>query len=65
MLGQYGAGWAGGEIPIEYILRFINRQMAAVKEEDWKTLVTVGSWSEHPQSNAYADTCTAYNFHIF
>jgi mannan endo-1,4-beta-mannosidase len=57
-MGQYGAGWTGSFVPMERFLWFINKQAAAIKREDPKALVTIGSWSEHPQSDAFADTCT-------
>ncbi|KAI8502784.1 hypothetical protein Bbelb_194860 [Branchiostoma belcheri] len=66
-----GAGWAhwdtSGPVPIptwtdvprQRVLRFINRQAAAIKEKDPNHLVTVGSWSEHGQGvrNLYSDQC--------
>jgi len=56
LMGQYGAGWTNSFIPMERFLWFINKLSAAVKREDSKALVTLGSWSEHPQSDAFADT---------
>jgi len=59
-MGQYGAGWTGNNVPIRDFLRFINRHSAIIKREDPKALVTLGSWSEHPQSDAFEDT---YNYY--
>lgn len=59
-MGQYGAGWTGAAIPMQRMLRFINRQAGAIKRTDKKALVTLGSWSEHPQSDAFQDTFDYY-----
>lgn len=59
-LGQYGAGWTNTYIPMERMLRFINKQAGAIKRFDNKALVTIGSWSEHPQSDAFGDTFDFY-----
>lgn len=59
-MGQYGAGWTNTFIPMERMLRFINKQAAAIKRNDPKALVTIGSWSEHPQSDAFEDTFDFY-----
>jgi len=62
-LAGSGAGWAGSAIPMERFLRFINWQSSAIHSEDPKALVTVGSWSELPQTdsfgyrNYYKDNC--------
>jgi len=60
MLGQYGGGWTGENVPMQAMLRFINLQASAIRQEDPKALVTVGSWSEHPQSDAFPDTYNHY-----
>ncbi|KAI8491719.1 hypothetical protein Bbelb_305240 [Branchiostoma belcheri] len=66
-----GAGWAHWDtsqttpvptwtdVPRQRVLRFINRQAAAIKEKDPNHLVTVGSWSEYGQGvrNLYSDQC--------
>ncbi|CAL8118342.1 unnamed protein product [Orchesella dallaii] len=59
-MGQYGAGWTNTYIPMERMLRFVNKQIGAIKRTDNKVLVTVGSWSEHPQSDAFDDTFNFY-----
>lgn len=46
-----GAGWTGEEIPMENWLRFINRQIAAIKMNDPKALATQGAWSEKSQTD--------------
>ncbi|XP_078571602.1 mannan endo-1,4-beta-mannosidase-like [Branchiostoma floridae x Branchiostoma japonicum] len=62
-LAGSGAGWAGNSdgnyLPMYRMLRFINRQAAALKEADPNHLVTVGSWSEKGQGirNLYTDDC--------
>nr|XP_045602791.1 mannan endo-1,4-beta-mannosidase-like [Procambarus clarkii] len=63
-IGVQGAGWAGNEIPMENILRFIGRQNQAVRSIDPETLITIGAWSQFsandvfPNSNNfYTDTC--------
>lgn len=38
------------------ILKFVNWQAQAIKESNSGALVTVGSWSEHPQTSAYAQS---------
>jgi len=63
ILQSTGAGWTDENIPIEKILLFINRQIAAIKQEDPKALVTVGSWGQKAQTdnfgfrNYYKDEC--------
>ncbi|XP_066267580.1 mannan endo-1,4-beta-mannosidase-like isoform X1 [Branchiostoma lanceolatum] len=63
-----GAGWAQldangaptwTDVPRQRVLRFINRQAAAIKEKAPNHLVTVGSWSELGQGvrNLYSDGC--------
>ncbi|CAH1238172.1 Hypp5535 [Branchiostoma lanceolatum] len=62
-LAGSGAGWAGDAdgtyLPMNRMLRFINRQIAGIKEVDPNHLVTVGSWSEKGQGirNLYTDDC--------
>ena len=45
------AGWTNGNIPIQTWLKFINRQIAAIKAVDPKALATQGAWSELVQSD--------------
>lgn len=58
-----GAGWTGENIPMEKMLKFINVQIAAIKRQDPKALVTVGSWGQKAQTdnfgfrNFYKDEC--------
>ena len=63
-----GAGWAGGRIPMQELLRFFNLQAGAIKRVDSKALVTVGAWSQHSSTdktvspgqkyfNYYKDEC--------
>ena len=59
-LAGSGAGWGGANIPMYNIQRFVNWQMAAIKEADPKALVTVGSWNEKPQNDAYSDSFNYY-----
>ena len=62
-LSGSGAGWGGQSFTMKEILTFVNLQAAAIKKADPKTLVTVGSWSERPQTNSfgyynyYSDAC--------
>jgi len=60
MIAQYGAGWTGENVPMESFLRFINWHSAAIRQEDPKALVTLGSWSEHAQSDVFSDTVNYY-----
>lgn len=46
-----GPGWTGANIPIRRFLQFVNWCTAAIKREDPKALVTVGSFSPWPQTN--------------
>ena len=39
-------------------LRFVNWQLAALKEVDPTSLRTTGSWSEKTQNSAFAGSCT-------
>ena len=50
-LSGSGAGWTGEKIPMQTWLKFINRQIAAIKAEDPKALATQGAWSERSQSD--------------
>lgn len=59
-LSGSGAGWTGTYLPMENMLRFLGRQAAAIHEEDASALVTIGSWSERPQSDAFSET---YNYY--
>ena len=38
------------------ILKFVNWQAAAIKETNNGSLVTVGSWSEHPQTDVFPES---------
>jgi len=58
-----GAGWTGSNIPMQQLLRFINRQSAAIKRADHKALVAVGSWSEHAQNNVFPNGFNYYQQH--
>ena len=53
LLQGSGAGWTGENIPMENFLRFINRQISAIKREDPKALATIGSWCERPQTESF------------
>ena len=48
-----GAGWTGVYIEVYQMMRFINRQIGAIKREDPKALATIGSWSERSQTNNF------------
>ena len=48
-----GAGWTGENIPMKNFLRFFNRQIAAIKQQDPKALATIGSWCERPQTDNF------------
>eukprot|EP01125_Pyxidicula_operculata_P007570 TRINITY_DN256_c0_g1_i1.p1 TRINITY_DN256_c0_g1~~TRINITY_DN256_c0_g1_i1.p1 ORF type:complete len:372 (+),score=73.96 TRINITY_DN256_c0_g1_i1:18-1133(+) len=58
-----GAGWTGDNLRMKDIQRFINLQAGAIHRADPKSLVTVGSWSEHASTdqfgyrNYYKDEC--------
>ena len=56
VLSGSGAGWTGGQWPIKDVLRFINRQAAAIHAADPKSLVTVGSWSQYASTDASGDS---------
>lgn len=63
ILAPYGGGWSGANIPMEVMLRFINRQAGAIKRADPKALVTVGSYSEIPQTTAFTGMYNYYQDH--
>ena len=46
-----GAGWSGGDVKMEQLLRFHNQQAGAIKKADPKALVTVGAWSEYSSTD--------------
>ncbi|PVD25442.1 hypothetical protein C0Q70_13098 [Pomacea canaliculata] len=60
-----GVGWAGNLYTAEQFLRFINRQVAAIRHADSTALVTAGSSAQRAQvdqtqwndRNLYSDTC--------
>ncbi|KAK3785915.1 hypothetical protein RRG08_033023 [Elysia crispata] len=62
-LQNSGAGWAGKKYNYQQMLRFINWQADAIKQEDPQALVSVGVWN--PKSNTdrfsmvdhYKDSC--------
>ncbi|KAK4314915.1 hypothetical protein Pmani_013828 [Petrolisthes manimaculis] len=60
LIGQNGAGWTGSNIPMERYLRFIGRQNQAVRAIDPETLITLGSWGQFPQSDAFSNTHNHY-----
>lgn len=62
-LAPHGGGWSGANIPMETMLRFINRQAGAIKRADHKALVTVGSYSEIPQTTAFPGMFNYYQDH--
>ncbi|XP_050714912.1 mannan endo-1,4-beta-mannosidase-like [Eriocheir sinensis] len=62
-IGTSGAGWTGKAIPMERYLRFIGRQNAAVRAIDPETLITLGSWGQFPQSDAFYNTRNHYSDH--
>ena len=53
ILSGSGAGWVGQGVPMRNLLRFINRQIAAIKREDPKVLITMGTWSERYGNTTY------------
>ncbi|CAG7726076.1 unnamed protein product [Allacma fusca] len=55
-----GAGWTGRAIPMDRMLTFLGKQVAAIRQADRSTLVTIGSWSERPQTDAFGET---YNYY--
>lgn len=60
IIGQSGAGWTGKSIPMERYLRFIGRQNEAVRAIDPETLITLGSWGQFPQTDAFSNTVNHY-----
>jgi len=62
-LNGTGAGWAGHTLSMDKILKYVNWSAAAIHDNDPGALVTVGSWSERPQTdsfgfkNYYSDEC--------
>lgn len=62
-LANTGAGWTGSNIPMQNLLRFINRQAGAIKRADHTALVSVGSWSEHAQNNVFPNGFNYYTQH--
>jgi len=52
-LSGSGAGWAGGNLPMKNLQRFVNKQAAAIHAADPKALVTVGTWN--PKSSMDVD----------
>ncbi|KAK8400514.1 hypothetical protein O3P69_003286 [Scylla paramamosain] len=60
IIGQSGAGWTGKNIPMERYLRFIGRQNEAVRAVDPETLITLGSWGQFAQSDAFGNTRNHY-----
>jgi len=56
-----GAGWNNRNIPMQRMLRFINRHSGAIKRTDRKALVTVGSFSEVANTNAFPNTFNYYS----
>ncbi|KAK3722347.1 hypothetical protein RRG08_041950 [Elysia crispata] len=63
MLVTSGAGWAGWKYSYQHMLRFINWQADAIKQEDPEALVTVGVWNPKSNTNSfhmfdhYSDEC--------
>ena len=47
-----GAGWSGAGISMQNLLRFHSLHAAAIHAADEGALVTVGSWSEYPSTDA-------------
>lgn len=62
-LASTGAGWTGVDIPMQTLLRFINRQAGAIKRADRTALVSVGSWSEHAQNSVFPNGFNYYQEH--
>ncbi|XP_045603003.1 mannan endo-1,4-beta-mannosidase [Procambarus clarkii] len=62
-MDYHGAGWAGNNIPMERLLRFIGRQNQAVHSIDPQTLTTIGSSQVYQNDvfpvthNYYSDEC--------
>ena len=54
VLSGTGAGWAGKNIPMRNLQRFINKQAAAIKGiRGNEIMVTASGWSEKATINAY------------
>lgn len=60
-IANSGAGWDGKWIPMKQIQAFINWQAAAIKVADPGALVTVGTWSQYSQTDAFSDTRNYYS----
>ena len=60
LLSGSGAGWVGTSVPMEHLLRFVNHQSAAIKRADSKALVTVGSWNQRAQNDAFTGSFNYY-----
>ncbi|CAL4076448.1 unnamed protein product, partial [Meganyctiphanes norvegica] len=60
VIGPNGAGWTGLSIPMEKMLRFIGRQNAALRERDPNTLITLGSWGQFAQNDAFSNSHNHY-----
>ncbi|CAB3380973.1 Hypothetical predicted protein [Cloeon dipterum] len=58
-----GPGWSGANIPMERMLKFLNWQLAAIRDSDPSALRSVSTWSELSGSdtlgrkNYYTDEC--------
>jgi len=63
ILAGHGGGWSGANIPMETMMRFVNRLAGAIKRADPKTLVTVGSYCEIPQTSAFPGMYNFYEDH--
>ncbi|XP_018022370.1 mannan endo-1,4-beta-mannosidase [Hyalella azteca] len=61
VIGQSGAGWTGVGIPMERFLTFIGKQNIVIKQNDPSALVTLGSWGQFPQSDAFSNTKNHYS----
>ncbi|XP_066965191.1 mannan endo-1,4-beta-mannosidase-like [Macrobrachium rosenbergii] len=61
LIGQSGAGWTGKGIPMERWLKFIGRQNQVIREVDSGLLVTLGSWGQFAQSDAFSNTRNHYS----
>lgn len=57
ILAGSGIGWSEADIPMFRMLRFMNRQAAAIKRADPKALVTVGAVFERSTSDAFSNGC--------
>jgi len=52
-LKDLGLDWTKSGIPMQRMLRFVNKATAAIKMMDSKALVTIGSWSHLSQTDAF------------